>query len=364
MRAALALARRGLGLVAPNPAVGCVLVRPGPSGTEADGEVVGRGWTQPGGRPHAEAEALARAGPLAEGATAYVSLEPCAHVGKTPACVEALIRAGIARAAIAVEDPDPRVKGRGIERLRAAGVAVAVGVLREAASEINAGFFLRIQGGRPLVTLKLATTLDGRIATRPGASRWITGGLARDRAHLLRASHDGVLVGSGTVLADDPELVCRLPGLEGRPPVRVVLDRRLRLPQGAKLVASAKAAPLWLFTGAEADGARCRALAAAGVEVIRLPPDDDGPAAVLRLLGERGLTRLLVEGGGGIAAALLRAGLVDRIAWFRAPAIIGADGVPAVREFGLGALAEMPVFRRLATVEADVDLLETYRRDS
>src|SRR5689334_20006331 len=213
MRAALALARRGLGTVWPNPAVGCVIV--------SDGRVVGRGWTQPGGRPHGETEALRRAGEAARRATAYVSLEPCCHWGKTPPCVDALIAAGVRRVVVALEDPDPRVAGRGIARLRDAGVEVETGVCTEEAAEINAGFFCRLRLGRPLVTLKLATSLDGRIATRSGESQWITGPPARERSHLLRATHDAILVGTETVIADDPQLTCRLPGLADRSPVRV-----------------------------------------------------------------------------------------------------------------------------------------------
>src|SRR6266705_1008472 len=215
MRAALALARRGLGRVWPNPAVGCAIVK--------DGRVVGRGWTQPGGRPHAETEALARAGGAAHGATAYVTLEPCCHSGRTPPCADALVVA-------ALEDPDPRVVGGGLARLRAAGIAVEAGLCAAEAAEINAGFFQRVRLGRPLVTLKLATSLDGRIATASGESRWITGPAARERAHLLRVTHDAILVGTDTVLADNPQLTCRLPGLGHRSPVRIAIDRELRIP--------------------------------------------------------------------------------------------------------------------------------------
>src|SRR5579872_6272521 len=240
MRASLGLARRGLGNTWPNPAVGCVLVR--------EGRVVGRGWTQAGGRPHAEAEALARAGRAARGATAYVTLEPCSHHGKTPPCAEALIAAGIARVVAAIEDPDPRVSGRGIARLKEAGITVETGPCADEAVELNAGFLCRVKHGRPLVTLKLATSLDGRIATASGESRWITGAAARERAHLLRATQDAVLVGTGTALADDPQLTCRLPGLEDRSPVRVVIDRNLRLPATLRLFSEARPVPTWLVT--------------------------------------------------------------------------------------------------------------------
>src|ERR1700693_2815456 len=239
---AVALARRGLGRVWPNPAVGCVIAR--------DGRVVGRGWTQPGGRPHAETEAWARAGEAAHGATAYVTLEPCCHWGRTPPCADALIAAGVRRVVVAFEDPDPRVAGGGLAALRAAGLSVEAGLCAAEAAEINAGFFQRVRLGRPLVTLKLATSLDGRIATASGGSRWITGEAARQRAHLLRAEHDAVLVGTGTVLADNPRLTCRLPGLEQRSPIRIVIDRQLRTPPSAHVIAEATQIATWVLTWA------------------------------------------------------------------------------------------------------------------
>ena len=357
MRAALALARRGLGRVAPNPAVGCVLVR--------DGRVVGRGWTQPGGRPHAETEALGRAGAAARGATAYVTLEPCSHRGRTAACAEALVEAGIARCVIAHEDPDRQVSGRGIARLREAGIEVDVGCEAPAAEEVNAGYLMHRQHGRPLVTLKLATTLDGRIATAAGESRWITGEAARSRAHALRARHDAVLVGSGTAVVDDPHLDVRLAGLEGHSPVRVVLDRRLRLPLTHHLVAEAKSFTTWLVTEERADHARLHAFQEAGVEPIQVTVDPGGRlsvAAALKALGQRGITRLIVEGGAHVAAALLQAGLVDRIAWFRAAAVMGGDGLPAAVGFGVDHVSEAPRFERAAVEPCGPDLLETYRR--
>ncbi|HWD59992.1 MAG TPA: bifunctional diaminohydroxyphosphoribosylaminopyrimidine deaminase/5-amino-6-(5-phosphoribosylamino)uracil reductase RibD [Stellaceae bacterium] len=357
MRAALTLARRGLGNAWPNPAVGCVIVK--------DGRVVGRGWTQPGGRPHAETEALSRAGAAAQGAAAYVTLEPCSHHGRTPPCAEALIAAGMARVVTAIKDSDPRVSGRGLALLRAAGIAVETGLCADAASELNAGFFLRVAEGRPLVTLKLATSLDGRIATAGGESRWITGAAARGRAHLLRATHDAVLVGTGTALADDPELTCRLPGLENRSPVRIVIDRQLRLPTTLRLVAGAQVTPTWVATQAAADPARRAALAAQGVKIIAGEPDAVGGvdlAALLQDLGSEGLTRLLVEGGGRLAASLLRAGLVDRLVWMHAPLAIGGDGVPAIATLGLDKLAGAPRFTLAAVETAGGDVIETYRR--
>jgi diaminohydroxyphosphoribosylaminopyrimidine deaminase / 5-amino-6-(5-phosphoribosylamino)uracil reductase len=356
MRGALTLARRGLGRVWPNPAVGCVIVK--------DGRVVGRGWTQPGGRPHAETEALARAGAGAHGATAYVTLEPCCHWGRTPPCADALVAAGLVRVVVALEDPDPRVAGGGLARLRAAGIAVEAGLCAVEAAEINAGFLSRLRLGRPLVTLKLATSLDGRIAAPSGESRWITGPAAREHAHLLRATHDAILVGTDTVIADDPQLTCRLPGLAEHSPVRVVIDRQLRVPSDAHLFAEARAVPTWVLTLASADEARQKALGDAGVIVIPAEPDRAGRidlVTALSLLGERGLTRLLVEGGGRLAASLLRAGLVDRLVWLHAPLLLGGDGIPAVAELGLDRLADAPAFERLTSDLVGEDVLTVFR---
>jgi diaminohydroxyphosphoribosylaminopyrimidine deaminase / 5-amino-6-(5-phosphoribosylamino)uracil reductase len=341
MRAALALARRNLGVTWPNPSVGCVLVK--------DGAVVGRGWTQTSGRPHAETEALARAGSAAAGATAYVTLEPCSHHGKTPPCTQALVGAKIARAVVAVEDPDPRVAGTGFAALKRAGIALDVGLLSEEAAEINAGFFQRVREGRPLVTLKAATTLDGRIATHRGQSQWITGEIARHRAHALRAQYDAVLVGVGTALSDDPELTCRLPGLASRSPVRVVLDPRLRLPLTSRLVRSARKVPTWVVAYPDGDEERRDAFLECGIELINavaLSGDRPDMHGVMRALGERGLTRVLVEGGGRITGALLAEGLIDRAVWFRAAQLIGGDGVPVAAAFGVDTLDQAPRFVR------------------
>ena len=356
MRGALALARRGLGSVWPNPAVGCVISN--------QGQVVGRGWTQPGGRPHGETEALRRAGEAARGAVSYVSLEPCCHWGKTPPCVDALVTAGVRRAVVALEDPDPRVAGEGLRRLRAAGLDVEVGLCAEEAAEVNAGFLSRLRLGRPLVTLKFATSLDGRIATASGESQWISGPPARERAHALRASHDAIMVGTGTVVADDPQLTCRLPGLDHRSPVRVVIDRHLRIPPTARLIADARRIPTWVLTLRSADPARRAGFLAKGVTLIEVDADREGQvdlAVALKALGERGITRLLVEGAAGLAAAFFRARLVDRLVWVHAPLALGGDGIPAIAGLDLAALSDAPAFERLSTETIGDDVLTTFR---
>jgi diaminohydroxyphosphoribosylaminopyrimidine deaminase/5-amino-6-(5-phosphoribosylamino)uracil reductase len=359
MRAALALARRGLGRTWPNPTVGCVLVR--------EGRVIGRGFTKPGGRPHAETEALRMAGD-ARGATAYVTLEPCSHHGQTPPCAEALLQAGIARAVVALQDPDPRVSGAGIGKLREAGIDVATGLCEDEARELNAGFLSRIRLGRPLVTAKAATSLDGRIATHKGESRWITGAPARARGHLLRATHDAVILGIGTAAIDDPQLTVRLPGLGGSSPVRIVVDGRLRLPLTHQLVRTAKENPTWIITCEGADAEREAALVECGVTVIAVPRDARGEypmlEAALQALGQRGLTRVLVEGGGHLLAALLRARLVDRLVWFRAGLMLGGDGVPVSVAFGVDALDQAARFVRRSVESCGDDVVETWTRQA
>jgi len=356
MRSALALARRGLGNTWPNPSVGCVIVK--------DGRVAGRAVTAPGGRPHAEPQALAMAGTAARGATAYVTLEPCCHHGRTPPCTDALIAAGIARVVVGAHDPDPRVNGQGVAALRAAGVAVAQGVLEDAANDVLAGFGQRVTAGRPLVTLKLASTLDGRIATHGGESRWITGPAARRAAHALRGRHDAIMVGVGTVLADDPDLTCRLPGFRPTPIVRVVADSHLRMPLTARLAATARETPTWALIRHGTDRLRRAAFADLGIRLLEVPGAEAGVdiGGALNALGAAGITRLLVEGGAQIAAALLRAGLVDRIAWFHAPAVMGGDGWPAVQAFGTGLLAAMPRFVRRSAAPLGTDMLSEFAR--
>ena len=350
MAHALTLARRGLGQVWPNPAVGCVIV--------AEGRVVGRGHTQAGGRPHAERVALDMAGAAARGATAYVSLEPCAHHGQTPPCAGALAAAGVARVVTALEDPDPRVAGRGHAMLRAAGIAVTTGVLEAEARDLQRGFLTRIAAGRPMVTLKLALSLDGRIATRTGESRWITGPAARRAVHLLRATHDAVLIGGATARGDDPLLtVCDL-GI-ARQPVRIVASAALDLPAGGALARSARAAPLWLVHAPGAPASPWRDLGAETIEVAAGPQGLDLPA-MLAALGGRGLTRVLCEGGGRLAAGLLAAGAVDEIVAFSAGLALGAEARPGLGPLGLDRLAAAPRFALAETRVLGPDLMHRW----
>jgi diaminohydroxyphosphoribosylaminopyrimidine deaminase/5-amino-6-(5-phosphoribosylamino)uracil reductase len=352
MRGALALARRALGTTWPNPAVGCVLVK--------DGVVIARGATAPSGRPHAETVALAAAGAAARGATAYVSLEPCAHQGRTPPCAAALADAGVARVVYAVRDPDPRVNGGGAQLLNQAGIAVEEGVLAAEAAELNAGFFMRVREGRPLATLKTATSLDGRIAAAGGRSQWITGEAARAAAHALRAQHDAVMIGASTLAADDPLLTVRLPGLPVRAPVRIAVAGRAMVAAGRRLFASLVAGPVWLVL---AEGTAPPRDLPAGVEIVAVAAGPHGrpdPQAMLQELGRRGLTRVLVEGGARLAGALVKAGLVDRIAWFRAPLLLGGDGVPALEPLGVSDPAAAPKWQRIDARSIGPDLLETY----
>ena len=357
MQLALTLGRRGLGRTWPNPAVGAVVVK--------DGVIVGRGWTQPGGRPHAEPEALRRAGDAARGATLYVTLEPCSHFGRSPPCADAVIAAGISRVVAAIEDPNPLVAGQGHAKLRAAGIAVDVGLCAAEAAHDHAGHFRRVRDNRPHVILKLAVSSDDKIAASGHKPVAISGEIARTRVHLLRAQCDAVLVGIGTVFADDPLLTCRLPGMAARSPVRVVLDRALRSPGDSRLVHSARETPLWVVGSELADAPAAARLGAAGAEMIRIAPND-APGldltAVLHALSERGITRVLVEGGSRVASSFVAARLADEIWLLRGPNAIGADGIAALDELPLTAITQSPAFRVRASETLGQDLLTMYER--
>jgi diaminohydroxyphosphoribosylaminopyrimidine deaminase/5-amino-6-(5-phosphoribosylamino)uracil reductase len=356
MALALTLGRRGLGRTWPNPAVGAVVVE--------NGVIAGRGWTQPGGRPHAEVEALRRAGKAARGGTLYVTLEPCSHHGKTPPCADAVIAAGIKRVVSALEDPNPKVAGAGHARLAGAGIAVDVGVGAQEARRDHAGHIRRVRDGRPQVMLKLAISEDGKVAAAGRRPIAITGSETRDRVHLLRAQNDAIMIGIGTALADDPLLTCRLPGMEKDSPVRVVLDSELRLPESSRLARTAREVPVWVIAGMRAPLDREQALAAAGAHIMRVPSRDGqfDISAVLNLLAERGITRLMVEGGPTLAASLVAADLIDDAMLFRSAKLVGADGINAIEGLPLAALIDSPRLERVKSEPLGADIWDVFER--
>ena len=358
MAQALALGRSHLGLVAPNPSVGALVVRAG--------EIVGRGVTHAGGRPHAETIALDAAGAAARGATLYVTLEPCSHTGKTGPCADALIAAGIARVVSAMQDPDPRVCGHGHARLRAAGIEVLVGVEGEAALRKNLGHVLRVTKGRPMVTLKLAETRDGYAAGDEHDPRlMITGAIANQRTHEWRSAHDAIMVGIGTVLADDPLLTVRLPGGEPRKPKRVVLDTHLRLPLSSRLVATVQEAPVWVLAGRGAPAARAQALEARGVEIFRIAEGAGGHvdlAAALKWLAQNGLTRIFSEGGPRVAAALIGQGFADACIFLTSIKPFGRAGVEALAKPARQILADPARYQLASDDMLGQDRMRVYER--
>ena len=351
---ALSLGRRGLGRVWPNPNVGCVIVR--------DGRVIGRGWTADGGRPHAETQALR--GIDATGATAYVTLEPCAHHGQTPPCADALIAAGIARVVIATQDPDARVAGKGIAKLRTAGITAEVGLRADEARRDMAGFLSRIERGLPFVTLKLASSFDGRIATASGESQWITGPQARRTVHAMRARHDAVLVGAGTARADDPSLTVRGIGVTHQP-VRVIASGTAEF-KGQALIADLPDAPLWICHTDAARPATLENWAAKGAQLLPCTKTNGqiNPRAMLTALADKGLTRVFCEGGGSLAASLLADNLVDEIVGFTAGVLLGADGTPSVATLSSKALADAPRFDLIEQRRVGDDILHRWARPS
>ena len=351
MRHALELGRRGLGKVWPWPSVGCVIVK--------DGQIVGRGVSSQTRKMHAEVVALEQAGEAAKGATVYVTLEPCAHHGTTPPCANALVKAGVACVVSACDDPNPLVSGKGYDILRDAGVEVITGVLGEEAARDHVGFLLTQTEMRPMVTLKLASTLDGRIATATGDSKWITGPAARKMVHAMRANHDAVMVGGGTVRADDPRLDVR--GLGPiKQPVRVVLSRKLDLPLDGILAQTAKTQPLWLCHGADAEAGSWKAKGALSIP-CKITNSQVDPKDALRNLTKNGITRVFCEGGGSLSASLLTAGLVDELVFFSAGALIGAEGIPSLSSLGITALADAPRFELSDVQRIGPDVMQRWR---
>jgi len=356
MQLALALGRRGLGRTWPNPAVGAVLVK--------DGVIVGRGWTQPGGRPHAETEALKRAGKDAKGATLYVTLEPCSHHGKTPPCADAIIRSGVTRVVSALEDVNPDVAGQGYAKLRERGIVVDTGLGAEEAARAHSGHSRRMREGRPQVLLKLAASSDGKAGLAGRKPVAITGEASRLRVHQMRAEADAILVGIGTVLSDDPHLTCRLPGMFDRSPVRVILDAKLRIPLSTAIVGTARDVPVWVFAGPGASPVAEDILKAKGVEVFRVDAKDGrlDLHQVVKALAGRGITRLMVEGGPTVAAAFLAANLVDDAALFRSPNEIGMTGISVLEGLPLTALTQSRKLTRVASETVGDDSLSLYER--
>ena len=352
MRVAFSIGARALGNVWPNPAVGCVIVN--------KGRTVGRGHTQRGGRPHAEVIALTQAGDAACGATAYVTLEPCAHTGKSPPCAKALINAGITRVVSAMEDPDDRVAGQGHAMLRAANIEVVTDVLGTEAHENHQGFLTRINLGRPMVTLKLALTLDGKIATQTGDSQWITGPSARQLVHIMRANHDAVMVGSNTSIRDNPDLRPRIQGIDGNK-VRVVCDTQLRSDPRGNLAKTSDQAPLWLCHGPNAD---LKKWAKTKAQLLECPINGGHLSLpeTLQVLGDQGLTRVFCEGGGTLAAALLKNDLVDRLIVMSAGCVIGADGLSGVAALGVKELAQAKRFDLMETTTLGGDIISHWTR--
>lgn len=356
MRAALALGTREMGRTWPNPAVGALVVK--------DGVVVGRGWTKIGGRPHAERVALAEAGDEARGATLYVSLEPCSHHGRTPPCADAIVESGVARVVSTIEDPNPLIGGQGYKRLRDAGIEVVDGVCAHEAEKVHAGHLFRIVHKRPYVTLKLAVSANGKAALAGRKPAPITGAAARDLVHRMRSKTDAIAAGIGTVLADDPLLTVRLPGMEDRSPVRVIFDSAIRLPLTSQIVVTARQVPVWVMADTGASREAELMLAPHGIEVLRCPLDTDGIdlRAVVKHLYEKGITTLMVEGGPLLAAAFLKAGLVDAATIFQSPDRLGEDALDALPEPYQEALPKAGLNLR-GTHRAGEDTLFLYERD-
>lgn len=355
MAAALSLGRRNLGQTFPNPAVGALIVRQEDSGPM----VVGRGYTARGGRPHAETEALKAAGERARGATMYVTLEPCAHLSKTPPCADAIVKSGITRCVVALEDPNPEVMGKGIERMATAGITVVAGIGADDARVVHAGHIRRITDGRPHIILKLAVSADGKTGLKGRKPARISCEASMAEAHMLRATSDAILIGSGTVIADDPQLTCRLPGMAGRSPIRVVLDGKLQTPMGSRLVQTAKEVPVWLLACQEAPAEAENRLRAAGVEILRVKSlrGHLDLQAAFQALAARGITRVLVEGGPILSATLVRQDLVDEAIIVRSPNVLGTEAINALEDLPLEALSDNPKLKIIERRMAGVDSL-------
>jgi diaminohydroxyphosphoribosylaminopyrimidine deaminase/5-amino-6-(5-phosphoribosylamino)uracil reductase len=356
MKLALALGARGLGHTWPNPAVGAVIVK--------DGVIVGRGWTQPGGRPHAETVALKRAGEAAGGATIYVSLEPCSHKGRTPPCADAIIKAGVARVVSALEDPNPEVAGAGHKKLTEKGIQVDVGLCADEARRTHAGHIRRITAGRPHVTLKLAISSDEKVGLAGRRAIQLTGEEAGDHVFRIRAQNDAIMVGVGTVLADNPALTCRLPGMFELSPIRVVLDSQLRVPLAAHVIATVRETPTWVFAVQGASGIAAEILTDRGAKVFRVGSREGKLELpdILKVLADEGITRLMVEGGPTVAGSFVEADLVDEAVLFHARQAIGTEGIDALEGMPLTALTQSPRLKLRSTEQYGADRADFFER--
>jgi diaminohydroxyphosphoribosylaminopyrimidine deaminase / 5-amino-6-(5-phosphoribosylamino)uracil reductase len=354
MALALNLGRRGLGNAWPNPAVGAVIVK--------DGVILARGWTQPGGRPHAETEALRRAKKAAQGATIYVTLEPCSHHGKTPPCADAIIKAGIARVVSAMDDPNPEVAGEGHRRLIDRGIAVEVGLGEAEARRAHAGHIMRLREGRPYVTLKLAISADGKIGLPGRKPIALSGQAARNHVFQMRSQNDAILVGIGTVLSDNPQLTCRLPGMMERSPVRVVLDANLRVPLALSVVSTVSETPTWIFASTKPSVIAEEILQQKGCKVFRVRATDGRLHLdeVLKVLAGEGITRLMVEGGATVAASFVSADFVDAAVLVRSDKTIGEGGIGALEALPLESLTGR--LQPCGSERLETDTIETYER--
>ncbi|MDC0073850.1 bifunctional diaminohydroxyphosphoribosylaminopyrimidine deaminase/5-amino-6-(5-phosphoribosylamino)uracil reductase RibD [Alphaproteobacteria bacterium] len=359
MRYALSMASRSLGISWPNPSVGCVIVN--------EGEVVGKGCTQQGGRPHAEAIALSMAGKKAQKSTMYVTLEPCCHHGQTAPCTENIIKSGVSKIFIATLDFDTRVNGKGIKDLKESGMEVHVGLLKEEAEELNEGFFKSLIQKKPFVTLKLAASIDGKIATSTGSSKWITGEESRKNSHYLRARNDAIMVSSSTILSDNPELSCRLPGMESYSPVKVILDSKRRVSINSKVFNSKYNSTIIIYTSEELTKKKNVEALKKGINVFRVNQSKNYDGLdldeVLRSLSDFGITRLMVESGMKLSSRLILESLVDKLVLYRSSSIIGNDGLPFISFMGVKNIKNTINYRRVSSKVIDKDVLEVYTSD-
>jgi len=358
MTNALSISRRSLGHSSPNPSVGCIIVK--------NNCIVGRGWTQPGGRPHAETQALKEAGVNSVNSDIYITLEPCSHFGKTSPCVDKIIQAKPKRVIIGSKDPDPRVNGRGIKKLKDKGIDVIVGVLEKDVQEINEGFFTRLHLNRPFFSIKVACSADGKIALSNGKSKWITGKKSRNYSHLLRSLYDGIMIGSETALRDNPYLSCRLNGIQGYfNPIKIIIDRRLRINFNSNIVSQAKDSKTYLFTANNSDTEKKKKLIDLGVNVESLISDNDNTfnKKMLNCLSSLGINKILVEGGAFLVTKLFKMDLVDKLYLFRSPTFLGNDSKNFLSNLNFNEISEVIKMKKGETLTFDNDTLDIYTRN-